>query len=96
MPKKLTFWWPAAVGILGVVLVLAGYIAIGQLFSPKSRAMRALSLGEKYLTEGKYEQSILQFNDAIEIAQSEPSILYLADQTQNRLDVAIRTGAAAR
>lgn len=96
MPKKLTFWWPAAVGILGVVLVLAGYIAIGQLFSPKSRAMRALSLGEKYLTEGKYEQSILQFNDAIEIAQSEPSILYLADQTQNRLDVAIRTGAAAQ
>lgn len=96
MPKKLTFWWPAAVGILGVVLVLAGYIAIGQLFSPKSRAMRALSLGEKYLTEGKYEQSILQFNDAIEIAQSEPSILYLTDQTQNRLDVAIRTGAAAQ
>lgn len=96
MQKKQTFCWPAVVGILGVVFVLAGYIVIGQLFSPKSRAMRAISLGEKYLTEGKYEQAILQFNDAIEIAQSEPSILYLADQTQERLDVAIRSGAAAQ
>lgn len=84
------------VGILGVVLVLAGYIAIGQLFSPRSRAMRAISLGERYLTEGQYEQSILQFTDAIEIAQSEPSILYLADQAQDRLNVAIRSGAAAQ
>lgn len=96
MPKKLTSRWPIVVGIAGVVLVLAGYLVIGQLFSPKSRALRALSLGEKYLTEGEYEQSILQFSSAIEIARSEPSILYLVDQAQTNLNTAIRSGAAAQ
>lgn len=96
MPKKLTSRWPVVVGIAGVVLVLVAYAVIGQLFSPKSRALRALSLGEKYLTEGEYEQSILQFNSAIEIARAEPNILYLVDQAQESLNVAIRTGAAAQ
>lgn len=96
MPKKQTSWWPAAVGILGVVLVLAAYLVVGKLFSPQNRALRALTLGERYLTEGKYEHAIIQFNDVIEIARSEPSILYLADQVQERLDVAVRSGAAAQ
>lgn len=96
MPKKLTSRWPVVVGIAGAVLVLVAYLVIGQLFSPKSRALRALSMGEKYLTEGEYAQAILQFNSAIEIAQSEPSILYLADQAQDHLSSAIRSGAAAQ
>ena len=96
MPKRQTSWWPAMVGIVGVVLVLAAYLVVGKLFSPQSRALRAFTLGERYLTEGKYEHSIIQFNDVIEIARSEPSILYLVDQVQERLDVAVRSGAVAQ
>lgn len=47
MPKKLTFWWPAAVGILGVVLVFAGYIAIGQLFFSQKSCYAGAFLGRK-------------------------------------------------
>lgn len=93
MPQKQTYRWPVVIGIAGVILVLVVYFAIGQIFSPKSRALRALSLGERYLTEGEFEQSILQFNDVIEIARSEPDILYLVDQAQEHLDVAVRSGA---
>lgn len=96
MPKVQKPRWPVAVGIAGALLVALLYLILGQLNSPRNRVLRAMELGERYLLEENYEQAIIQFTNAIEITQSEPSLLYLADQAQDRLDVAVRTGAAAQ
>lgn len=87
---------PWVIGVAGAMVVVLIYMVFSQINSPANRVRRAIQLGERYLLEEKYEQAIIQFSNAIEIANSDPSIIYLADEAQEKLDTAIQTGAAAQ
>lgn len=88
--------WPWIVGVAGAVLVAVLYLVLSGLNTPQRRVRRAIDLGERYLTEEKYEQAILQFTDAIEIAQREPEMVQLETEARDGLTAAVRIGAAAQ
>lgn len=88
--------WPILIGVAGALLVAVVYLVISSLNTPERQARRAIELGERYLTEQKYEQSIIEFANAIDIVDAEPSISYLGEQARNGLTKAVRSGAAAQ
>ncbi len=88
--------WPWVVGAAGMLLVAAAYLVLSMVLSPASSARRALELGERFLNEGDYRQAVLQFQDAIEIAQrrvDQPEVAAIADQAQPLLEQAAQAGA---
>lgn len=88
--------WPDLVGAAGAIAVALVYLVFSGFNTPESRAKRAISLGERYLLEEKYDQSVVQFTNAIEIAQSEPTIAYLGEQARTGLENAAQAGAVAQ
>lgn len=79
-----------------MLLVAAAYLVLSMVLSPASSARRALELGERFLNEGDYRQAVLQFQDAIEIAQrrvDQPEVAAIADQAQPLLEQAAQAGA---
>lgn len=92
LKKILKSIWGILVGIMGVAVVLAIYLAVSRMNAPEAKAREALELGEWYLLEMDYEQAIVQFDNAIEIADREPELLSLGEQARQGRDTAAQDG----
>ena len=58
---------------LSVVLLIVGLVALGGLGcaqSPQAKMQKAVALGEKYLKEGKANEAIIEFRNALQIDQN--------------------------
>lgn len=62
-----------AAGVVTVIVVLA--VVFSRMNSPERRIARHLSLGNQYITEGKYEEAIAEFTAAISIDPGNPELV---------------------
>lgn len=86
--------WGIFVGILGIAVVLIVYLVISMLNTSEIQVRRALEMGERYLLTGEYEQAIVEFDTAIEIADRKPELLSLGDEARENRNSAAQSGAA--
>lgn len=85
--------WGIFVGILGIAVVLIVYLVISMSNTSEIQVRRALEMGERYLLTGEYEQAIVEFDTAIEIADRKPELLSLGDEARENRNSAAQSGA---
>ena len=88
--------WGIFAGIAGMTLVIVIYLLFTSFYNSEVRFRKAMELGERYLLEEEYEQAVIAFTEAIEIAKAQPEILYLGEQAEQRLDYIVERGAVAQ
>ena len=67
--------WGIFAGIAGMTLVIVIYLLFTSFYNSEVRFRKAMELGERYLLEEEYEQAVIAFTEAIEIAKAQPEIL---------------------